>query len=82
MIFAIQTSGMWRLLPTDAGRAELVTRTLQAAQRAITLAANQDELIEFARQSAERLLKEYLDQALSWELSIRWMDQTVVGAEP
>ncbi len=82
IVFAIQTSGMWRMLPTDARRAELVSRAMEVAQQAMASAADSNELIERARSSAERLLKGYVDETLHWDLSIRWLDQTSRSADP
>jgi len=73
-IYAITTSGMWSLLPTDDHRARLVNRAMGEAQRLVEHAAQRDELIEQARRNTETVIDTYSRQ-IGWSVTIRWADR-------
>ena len=74
-IFAIDTTGLWQLLPSDARRAELVEQAMREAQTVVADAAGYGDLMAQARHNAELLLGGFFQEALGWDITIRWQDE-------
>lgn len=75
-VFNLSTSGLWRFLPTDAGRAELIDRAMRQAQHVVEAAANEDEVIDKARRRAESLIVSFFEDSMGWSVRVRWSDAT------
>lgn len=55
-IFSIEASGLWAMVPSDDGRAEVIDQAMRQAQRAVLKAASEPVVIEEARARAEALV--------------------------
>jgi hypothetical protein len=70
-VFAISTSGLWQAVPTDEGRAAVVTRALADAQAIVAAAAVDPAVTARSRAQAEAVLRACFDAA-GWAVEIRW----------
>ena len=71
-VIAVYTSGLWRMVPTDQGRAQLFDRAMANAQQRIAQAAVEQTLVDDARQQAERIITTFARDQLDWQIDIRW----------
>ena len=71
-IHSIGATGLWLLLPWDAGRAELTSRCLREAEARIGRAAQSPQHMNQARMQAETVIERLGNQALQWKLTVRW----------
>ena len=72
-LVAISSEGLWVIVPTDAGRCELISRAYAQAQRFIAAAAVDKGLIEKSRRQTEEVLGGFF-RAMGWSVQIRWSD--------
>lgn len=75
-IYKIDRSGLWQMIPGEAGERDLVNKALRDAQRLIGEAGTQAELIDQARSRAKEVMLEFF-RALGWRVETRWLDQQV-----
>lgn len=75
-IYKIDRSGLWQMIPGDAGERDLVNKALQDAQRLVGEVGGQADLIDQARARTKDLIAGFF-KALDWDVEIRWMDQRV-----
>jgi hypothetical protein len=73
-IYKIDRSGLWQMMPGEAGERDLINRAMQDAQRLIGEIGGQAELVDQARSRTKEVLTNFL-RVLGWQLEIRWMDQ-------
>ena len=74
-IFSIESKGLWVLVPTDDGRAELLDRAMKQAQSVVYLAAGEPTIIEQARTRAAALVYSFLIESFGWTVEVRWSDR-------
>lgn len=72
-ILHLDRSGMWRLLPGQAGEQALTNRAMVSAQSLLENAAATPELVAQACAHTEKILGEFF-QALGWQVVIRWVE--------
>lgn len=72
-IYRIERTGLWRILPGQAGEAELANRALQQAQQVVEQAGGHPRLAAQARRHAEHVLAGFFE-ALGWRVRIEWQD--------
>lgn len=70
-VFAMNTSGLWQIVPGDEGRSALINRAYADAQQIVASAADDQTLLERSRGQAESMLRAFFT-ALAWEVEIRW----------
>jgi len=70
---SMDATGLWRLLPPDAGRAELTERCMREAEHRIRRAGDSDERMRQARIQAETVIGQLGDRAMQWTLTVRWL---------
>jgi len=70
-VFAINTAGLWQLVPGDGGTAVVVNRAYADAQRIITAAADERGLLDRSRWQAESVLRTFF-AAVGWTVKIMW----------
>lgn len=75
-IYKIDRSGLWQMIPGEAGERDLVNKALQDAQRLIGEVGAQAELIDQARSRTKEVMMEFF-RALGWRVETRWLDQQV-----
>ena len=85
-IYQIDRSGLWRIMPGEAGETDLLNRALSQAQQMIAEVGSQQLLLDQARRRVEEIMAGFA-RALDWQLEVRWMDQRVsapatIGAVP
>lgn len=73
-VYAIERSGLWQLVPGNAGEAELVSSALRRAQQIVGETVETNELDARARRRAEVVIQTFTT-ALGWAISIRWADR-------
>ena len=73
-IFGIESSGLWALVPTDDGRAELIDRALRLAQASVRRAASEPAILQQARTRAESLICTFIAETLGWSVEVQWID--------
>ena len=73
-IVAIESSGLWALMPCDDARAEIIGRAMLVAQDAVMKAASESLVIEEARKRAEVLIVAFFADTLRWTVTVRWAD--------
>jgi hypothetical protein len=73
-IYKIDRSGLWQMIPGEAGERDLVNRALQDAQRLIGEVGGQAELIDQARSRTKDVIMGFF-RALGWQVETRWLDQ-------
>lgn len=78
-IYRIDRSGLWQIMPGEAGERDLINRAMQDAQRTIAEVGGQRELIEQARYRTKELIANFF-RVLGWQVEIRWLDQRVAPA--
>ena len=74
-IFDVQASGLWSIIPTDAGRAELIDQAMRQAQESVRCAASDQAIMEQARTRAALLICTFLADSLGWSVEVRWLDR-------
>jgi len=72
-VLRIERRGLWRFLPGEAGERALTNRAHTAAQRLLTDAAHQPELIARACRHTERIIRGFFG-ALDWHIHVQWDD--------
>ena len=71
-VFAINTGGLWQVVPGgDEAATAVVNRAYADAQRIVTLAADDRALLDRARRQAESVLKTFF-AAVGWTVKIMW----------
>jgi hypothetical protein len=71
-VFAINTNGLWQVVPGgDEAAAMVVNRAYADAQRIVTTAADDRALLDRARRQAESVLRVFFG-AVGWTVEIRW----------
>ena len=75
-IYKIDRSGLWQMMPGEAGERDLINRALQDAQRMIGEVGGQPDLIDQARSRTKEVLIGFF-RVLGWQVEIRWLDQQV-----
>ena len=78
-ILEIDRNGLWNLQFGQAGERVLTNRAYAAAQRVLLEAADRPELIEKARDQAEKVMRGFFG-ALGWEVAIEWDDSMMTEA--
>ncbi len=73
-IFSIEATGLWSMMPTDVGRAELIDRAMREAQHAVHRAASDPNIIEQSRTRAENLICTFFDDSMTWSVTVDWID--------
>ena len=73
-VFSIEASGLWAVVPSDDGRAEIIDQAMRQAQRAVLKAASEPVVIEEARTRAETLVCAFFRDTLLWSITVRWAD--------
>ena len=76
-VFSIEASGLWALVPSDDGRAEVIDQAMRQAQRAVLKAASEPAVIEEARARAEALICAFFRDTLNWSVAVCWADVPV-----
>jgi hypothetical protein len=64
-IYKIDRSGLWQMIPGEAGERDLVNKAMQDAQWLI---------IDQARSRTQEVITRFF-QALGWQVETRWLDQ-------
>jgi hypothetical protein len=71
-VFAINTNGLWQIVPGgDEAAAAVVNRAYADAQRIVTAAADDRALLDRARRQAESVLRTFF-AAVGWVVEVRW----------
>lgn len=73
-IFDIEATGLWSIVPSDNGRAELLDQAMREAQAVIHRAAGEPNVISRSRSRAEQLICAFMKKSLSWSVDVRWID--------
>lgn len=73
-IYKIDRSGLWQIIPGEAGERDLVNNAMQDAQRLIGNVGSQTDLIDQARSRTKEVITNFF-RAIGWHLEIRWQDQ-------
>ncbi|QOV88446.1 DUF4230 domain-containing protein [Humisphaera borealis] len=68
---SIRRTGLWRLMPSEETRTDLVNAAFAEAQRQLEKAAGRLELREKAQAKAEAILRDHLKVA-HWDLGVDW----------
>ena len=74
-IVAIESSGLWALMPSDDARAEIIDHAMLVAQDAVMKAASESLVIEQARVRAEAMIVAFFTDTLKWLVIVRWVDK-------
>ena len=74
-VFSIESSGLWALVPTDDGRAELIDMAMRQAQQAVARASSEPVVIEQSRARAEALICSFFAESLKWSVIVQWADK-------
>jgi hypothetical protein len=78
-IYKIDRSGLWQIIPGEAGEQDLVNKAMQDAQRLIGEVGSQTQLIDQARSRTKEVMMEFF-RALGWQVETRWLDQAATPA--
>ena len=70
----VMRSGLWRLVPGEAGEALLTEKAFARAQRHLHDAASQPERITQAKAKTERVLSDWFAQE-GWQAQVRWRSE-------
>lgn len=73
-IFSIEATGLWSMIPTDVGRAELIDQAMREAQQAVHRAAGDSDIIEQSRIRVETLICTFFADAMNWSVTVVWFD--------
>ncbi len=77
-IFGVESTGLWALIPTDNGRAEILDQAMRLAQHAIVKAASEPLVIDQAKVRAQTLITAFFTDSMQWSVVVHWADD----AEP
>ena len=73
-VHTISAGGLWAVVPTDVGRAEVVDQAMSAAERSVAAVGNSGRVREEAQRHAEEVLCSFLADTLGWHIRVRWGD--------
>jgi hypothetical protein len=73
-VYRVDRSGLWYLLPGDAGEAELVNYGMERAQATLLAAATRLGALNQARRHAEQVLTHFFDSR-GEHVAIHWTDE-------
>lgn len=71
-IFDIQATGLWSIVPSDTGRAELLDQAMRQAQAIIHRAAGEPKVIARARARAVQLICAFMKRSSNWSVDVTW----------
>ena len=75
-LFSIEASGLWAVVPSDDGRAQVIDQAMRQAQREVLKAASEPAVIEEARTRAETLVCAFFRDTLQWSITVHWADES------
>ncbi len=70
-VFKAQRTGLWAVLPGDAGEATLIDAAMADAQKRLAEHAKKKDLVGKARAHTEKVLSDFL-AGLGWEVTFDW----------
>jgi hypothetical protein len=73
-LFALQTFGLWVLIPGDRAETSVSNSAYAEAQRIVAVAAQSPQIVQRARKQAEVVLGCFFT-AIGWQVQVRWADR-------
>jgi hypothetical protein len=79
-IYQIDRTGLWALIPGQAGEAKLTNQCFQEAQSLLVEASQDAKLADQARSHCEQVLQGFFE-ALQWHVEVKWADNKPARAD-